>query len=95
MKSDPLAKFLKRLERVKRSDPNFPDEFCSLDQPLRRITYFCVGHCVGRFIGRLLLARDLGFERLNSRSTGDQRDERPTPFESRRIAAMRAWAVLT
>jgi hypothetical protein len=91
MKSDPLAKFLKRLERVKRSDPNFPDEFCSLDQPLRRTTYFCVG----RFIGRLSLARDQGFERLNNRSTGDQRDERPTPFESRRIAAMRAWAVLT
>jgi hypothetical protein len=39
---------------------------------------------------------DQGFERLNSRSTGDQQDERPLyPVRKSTNCAMRAWAVLT
>jgi hypothetical protein len=54
MKSDPLAKSLKRLERVKRSDSNFPTDFSSLYQDLTRSRQILCWTFVGRFIGRVI-----------------------------------------
>ena len=58
-----LAKSLKLLlERVKRSDPSFLNEFSSLYQLPRRTANFCVGRLVGRFIGRFYCYRASIFE---------------------------------
>ena len=51
MKSDPLAKSMKRLERVKRSGSEFRSELSNVFQLLRALADFCVGRFVGRFIG--------------------------------------------
>jgi hypothetical protein len=45
------------MERVKRSDSNFPIEFSSPYQQHRRTTIFRVGRFVGRFIGRFCAVR--------------------------------------
>jgi len=52
MKSDRLAKSLKKLERVKRSDSNFSFDFCKRLQLLTPSAYFRVGRIVGRFVRR-------------------------------------------
>ena len=52
MKSDPLAKSMKRLERVKRSGSEFRSELSNVFQLLRALADFCVGRFVGRFIAR-------------------------------------------
>jgi hypothetical protein len=52
IKSDSLAKSLKRLERVKRSESNFSFDFYQQFQLLTPYAYFRVGRIVGRFVRR-------------------------------------------
>jgi hypothetical protein len=54
-----------KLERVKRSDPNFSLNFLMRCQAIRPVANFRVGRSVGRFIGRFLLLDD---DRLRSQA---------------------------